>query len=249
MIGGQRLFYARHRGMDDGQPLLLIHGAGGSHLDWPAEMLRLPGAVVSALDLPGHGRSSPPGRTSIADYADVVVSFLDTLDLHDVVVAGHSMGGAIAQVIGLRGSPRISALILVGTGGRLRVADAILDPLREDHETALRTITRLRWADSAPQDLIRAGHELMRQVDQEVLHGDFTACNEFDLMDRLHEIQLPTLVIGGTVDAFTPAKYGQYLADHIQSAQFVAIEGGGHMIALERPNEVAAAITAFLQQI
>ncbi len=67
---GARVWYAERRDSSSPYPsLVLIHGAGGSHLDWPAELARLPGVTVLALDLPGHGRSPGPGRQSIDGYA------------------------------------------------------------------------------------------------------------------------------------------------------------------------------------
>ncbi len=82
--------------------LVLIHGAGGTHLHWPAELRMLDSTAVYALDLPAHGKSAPPGRTSIEEYADDIAAFVEALGLEHVVLVGHSMGGAIAQTIGLR---------------------------------------------------------------------------------------------------------------------------------------------------
>ena len=56
-VAGERTFYALYQGdVRSKRNLVLVHGAGGSHLDWPAPLRRLRGANVYALDLPGHGR-------------------------------------------------------------------------------------------------------------------------------------------------------------------------------------------------
>ncbi len=82
-------------------PLLLIHGAGGTHMHWPAALRRLADWNVYALDLPGHGKSPGPGRDSIAAYCDVVYGVIQALGLERAVLAGHSMGGAIVQEFAL----------------------------------------------------------------------------------------------------------------------------------------------------
>jgi len=87
-LAGERTFYAVYQSDVRGKHnLVLVHGAGGSHLDWPAPLRRLRGANVYALDLPGHGRSGGPGRSSIAAYRDFLLSFLDSLSLDRAVVA------------------------------------------------------------------------------------------------------------------------------------------------------------------
>jgi pimeloyl-ACP methyl ester carboxylesterase len=246
-VNQQRLFYARQGKDEDTPQLVLIHGAGGSRLSWPAPLRRMPHTAVYALDLPGHGRSPPPGRTAVDAYADDVQAFMATLELDDVVLVGHSMGGAIAQTLGLRGLPQLRGLVLIGTGARLRVTEEILDQILTDFESAVVTVTWYAWPPQAPQVLRAKGREMLVQIDPKVLHGDYVACDNFDVMDKLNDIEVPTLVMTGTADQLTPVKYGRYLAHHIPQAQFVPIEGGGHMVALEQPDEVAAAVTAFIQ--
>ena len=77
-VKAQRLFYTPVRSRTrDAPTLVLIHGAGGSHLHWPPELRRLPAATVHALDLPGHGRSDGPGYDTITAYVTVLIGFLD----------------------------------------------------------------------------------------------------------------------------------------------------------------------------
>jgi pimeloyl-ACP methyl ester carboxylesterase len=79
-----------------------------------------------------------------------------------------------------------------------------------------------------------------------VLLGDFTACDRFDVMERLGEIEAPTLVVAGSADQLTAAKYARFLAKRIADARLVIIEGAGHMMMLERPIETAEAVQDFL---
>ncbi len=240
------LYYTLKRGPDHGPKLVLVHGAGGSRLHWPAELRRMPEVTVYTLDLPGHGRSEGDGCKTVAGYATAVVSFLDAVQIHEAVVAGHSMGGAIAQTLALEHRHRISMLVLIGTGARLRVSPAILQGIASDFEGAVDLITEYAWSSETDAAVKELGRGALRNAGAHVVLGCFLACDRFDVMDRLAGIEVPTLVVNGTADELTPIKYARFLADHIPRARLVTVEGAGHMVMLERPEEVAQAIRGFL---
>lgn len=248
-VDNQEIFYTYRKGPAAAPVVLLIHGAGGTHLDWPAELRRLPNAAVYTLDLPGHGRSAPPGRETIAAYADVVQAFLERLELDDVIVVGHSMGGAIAQTLAVRRLPQLAGLVLLATGARLRVSDAILNRPRNEFPQVLEFITEYAWAPQTPQEIVATGRERLGQNDPATVHGDFLACNRFDVMGAVDGIGLPVLVVVGTADRMTPPKFSEYLARQIPNARLVTVEGGGHMVALEQPEVVAGAIGEFVDEV
>ncbi len=227
-------------------PLVLLHGAAGSHLHWPGELRRLPAATVLVPDLPGHGRSDGPGRQSVEAYAAVVLEFLDALGIRRAIIGGHSMGGAIAQMLALDSPRRVAGLILLGTGARLRVHPDILNHVLDDPPGVYDLLLKWMWAEGTPESTLRLGRQQMAANDPQTVHGDFIACNTFDVMGRVGEIAAPTLVIGGTADRMTPLKYSEYLADHIPAAEMVTVEGGGHMMALEQPQVVAQAVSSWL---
>ena len=79
-----------------------------------------------------------------------------------------------------------------------------------------------------------------------VLHGDFLACDGFDVMDRLGAIDRPALVIVGEDDHMTPVKYARFLADHLPRAQLNVIPAAGHMVMLEQPAAVEDALRVWL---
>jgi pimeloyl-ACP methyl ester carboxylesterase len=264
-VAGERLFYALVE--DDPtrkRNLILVHGAGGDHTNWPAELRRLPGVNVFALDLPGHGRSTGQGRTSVDDYADTVDLFVQAVRLERASVAGHSMGGAIAQTLALRRPPWLVGVILVGTGARLRVHPLILEglhsaqtspPVRTSppartsppkYEAAIEAICQWQYGPTASEQIQRKGRQQLLSVDPAVIHDDYVACDAFDVMDRVKEITLPTLIVTGGADKMTPPKYSQYLHDQIPGSQLVEIKDGGHMMAVEKPLEVAQAVARFL---
>jgi pimeloyl-ACP methyl ester carboxylesterase len=243
---------------------VLVHGATGHHEDWPqawrqavktlssSEALSVHASLsaypVYALDLPGHGRSDPPSRNSIGDYAQDVLNFVEALGLGNVIIAGYSLGGAIAQAIGVQRPSSLAGLILIGTGARLPVNELILNGLRTDFPGTAELIMKFAWHKTAPSDLKQQAIQRLLKLPPEVVYGNFYACNEFDLSDRLDQINVPTLVIDGSDDKMTPLSYSQFLVEHIPNAQLVAIETAGHSVALEKTAEVTEAIIRFLEE-
>jgi len=225
----------------------LVHGSGGSSEVWRHQAQRLADvARVIALDLPGHGRSGGEGATRIEDSVAAVRGLLDALDVRSVVLGGHSMGGAVAQAFALAHPPRLAGLILVGTGARLRVMPEIFSALERDHDAGARFVTGLALAERAPEDLAAHVYRVTRAAPSRVLVGDFRACDVFDVMPRLGEIAVPTLVVCGAEDRLTPPKYAEFLRARIAGARLVLVPGAGHYVQLERPEETSAALREFV---
>ena len=247
VVGGERVFYALHRSTLLHAPhLVLIHGAGGNHQHWGSAVRNLRMANVYALDLPGHGHSSGIGLGSIPDYASLIPRFLDALQIGRALVAGHSMGGAIALQVALDRPQRVSALILVGTGARLRVLPAILDGILSDPASTVEFICATAYSSSTPRELVRQGQRQMLGVAPQTIHDDFAACDLFDVIGRLEEIHCPTLVVCGTEDRLTPVKYSTFLTEKIAGADLKLIEGAGHMVMTEKPEFLAQALQVAL---
>jgi len=229
-------------------PLILIHGAGGTHLYWPPELRRLPDYRVLAMDLPGHGKSNGHGRQSINEYSDSVMEWLDTLDIYSAVFIGHSMGSAIVMTIALEYPERVLALGLVGAGARLRVSPQFLDGVANEATfyTTVENIVRLSFSPSSSDRLLELASQRMIKTRSSVLHGDFLACDAFDETARISLINQPTLVLCGIDDQMTPMRYSQFLIDHIPNAVMEAVPNAGHMVMLEKPHFVAKVLTNFL---
>ncbi|NLE76850.1 MAG: alpha/beta hydrolase [Chloroflexi bacterium] len=247
--GLTNLYYVRHRGGAPNAPVVLIHGAGGSRLLWPAALRRLPGAEVYALDLPGHGRSPGPGCQSVAAYAHVVSEFVAAAGLKAAVLLGHSLGGAIALEVALRHPERAAGLVLLCSGARLRVAPALLAGLRDDYGAALDLLHDCLFCHETPPTLRQAGKAQLLAADPQVVCGDFAACHAFDAMAELSRVVAPTLVLGGTADRMTPPKYAEHLAAGIPQARLRLLPQGSHMVALEQPEAVAEAVSGFLAEL
>jgi pimeloyl-ACP methyl ester carboxylesterase len=229
-------------------PLVLIHGAGGTHMHWPAHLRRLPDWTVYAIDLPGHGKSQGAGRDSIAAYREVVYAFCQALGLERIVLAGHSMGSAITLDFALHYPQRLAGMVLLGGGARLRVAPAILDGIRSDLPATAKLITGWTHDPHAPEQLKRLYLQRLLENDPTVLYGDFVACDAFDLRSAVARIQTPALVVCGTTDQMTPAKYSEFLAQNLPNARLVLLPDAGHMAMLEAPEDTATAVARFLEK-
>lgn len=240
------VFYTVKEGTEGAPSIVLVHGAGGSRLHWPAQLRHVSGATVYSLDLPGHGRSEGLGCTTIEQYASTVVALLDDRGIRSAGIVGHSMGGAVAQQLVLQQPDRVSQLVLVATGARLRVAPAILRLIQEDFDAVVDVITQKAWSSEADPTLKELGREALRDAGPEVVLRDFTACDRFDVMDHLDDIEVPALVIGGEADQLTPIKYSEFLHQRLPDARLVTIPRAGHMVMLERPNKVGGAVREFV---
>lgn len=255
-VTGEVVYYAHRRPVPEGQPpVVFIHGAGGTHRHWLYQVRDLAATVPGdlhrpptfALDLPGHGRSAGAGRDTVAAYGDWLIAFLDAAKLERAVLVGHSMGGAIALDVALRRPERVAGLGLVATGARLRVAQAILDGILQDPEAAVRLICDWAFSSGVPAEMVRLGRRQMAETPPGVLHGDFVACDTFDARERLAEISVPATILCGTADRMTPVKSSTYLRDRIPGASLHLFEGAGHMLMIEQPQAVVAALLAFLE--
>jgi pimeloyl-ACP methyl ester carboxylesterase len=247
-VNGMKFNYAVHRGglRPAPPPVVLVHGAGGEAMSWPGDLRRLPAATVYALDLPGHGRSAGPGRSEIEAYAEDVRALVEALALPRFVLGGHSMGGAIAMEFALRYPGRLAGLLLLGTGARLRVAPQIIAGIQADFAGTTELLATWTYADAADPNLKRLYVRRLREVDPQVLLGDFLACDAFDRRADVVRIALPTLILCGDADRMTPVKYSQFLHEQIAGSQLVLVPGGGHMVVLEQPGAVARAVAGFL---
>jgi pimeloyl-ACP methyl ester carboxylesterase len=233
-----------------GPPLVLLHGAGGSADLWQPQLDALSAvARVIAPDLPGHGPHGGRGNPSIDAYAEWLDGFLDGVGGRRVVLAGHSMGGAIAQTLALARPDRLAGLVLVGTGAKLRVLARLLELLRERPAEGIDLIHGLSYAAATPPERVAVADRVLRERAPLVTLGDFLACDRFDIRPRLGAIRTPTLVVAGTEDRLTPVTYGRFLAGAIGGARLIEIGAAGHFPQLEQPAAVNAAIGEFLASL
>ncbi len=244
------LYYQLHQEGEQ-PPVILIHGAGGTHLFWPSEIRRMPAASVYALNLPGHGKSGGCGLQSVSAYAGVLLELLDTLELSQAVFVGHSMGGAIAMQFALENPARVLGLGLISTAARLPVNPDLLDltSTSATYPAAVEKLIGWSFSQEIPGRLKELACKRMLETRATVLHADLLACSEFDVLSRLAEINHPALVLCGTDDKMTPLRQSQLLASKLPNAHLEVIDGAGHMVMLEKPQSVHQAVATFLGEV
>jgi 3-oxoadipate enol-lactonase len=238
-----------------GRAIVMIHGAGGNAHRWRRQIDGL-GQSHSpvALDLPGHGRSAGvEGLATIGGYADFVVAFLDALELKSAVIAGWSMGGAIAMELALRHAGRVEALILVATAAKFGIPAERIEAMRA--VTMGRAPQAFTTDGYSPRtlkenfDLVREGWMEQIKTDPRVRYTDLLACSNIDLRESIGKIDKPTLILAGADDQLTPVAAAEGIKSAVRGAQLKVIADAGHIIPCERPGEFNAAILQFLAEL
>ncbi len=249
--GGLYYFTSQQNGDKDAPAVVLIHGAGGTHMHWPYNLRRLNNHRVFAPDLPGHGKSSGLGKQTVDKYAESIVSWMDAVGIDQALMVGHSMGGAIAQTLCLQYPERVTGLVLIGTGAKLSVNQDLLHKFSIPSSTpaAIDLVIKWSWNNTKDAKLLKKVKEQMLEIRSAVIYGDYLACNKFDLTARVGQIQAPTLIIVGENDKMTPLDLNKQLESKIPKAKMSVISECGHMVMLEHPEAVADEVFGFLQTI
>ena len=227
--------------------LILVHGSGSTGDVWHYQSAYFPNS--EAVNLPGHPVGKP--CTSVPEYARWLHDYIAERGYNKPVLAGHSLGGAIVQTYALEYPGDVRALILVGSGARLRVNPDFLKLVEAGSADPAKWLREFVEPDFAlvPEELKRTIIKKMIEVGAAVQLNDFQCCDKFDILDRVPAIALPALILCGSKDIMTPVKYSQYLAAKIAGSKLVIIEGGTHFAFMEQPDPVNRAIEQFLIEI
>ncbi len=232
-------------------PLVFIHGSGDSARIWRLQAEQLGrDHQVCAIDLPGHGQrlDTLSVEVTVQEYAKAAHEIIqDELHLARPIIAGHSLGGTIALMMALEYGPELGGLILIGTGGRLRVHPTLLEAARTAPQQARLQLGELS-VTQAHTGTIQAIMNEQVPPEPHILYRDLAACHVFDCMAQMHEISLPTLIICGADDRLTPVKYSQFLHDHITGSTLRIIPNAGHYVMREQPEAVNSAIGEWLSR-
>ncbi|GAA2483202.1 alpha/beta fold hydrolase [Streptomyces longisporus] len=234
----------------DGVPLVFIHGWTADRHRWDHQMAHFAEKRrVIRLDLRGHGDSSGAGVPTVAELADDVLALLDHLDVERAVLVGHSMGGMIAQTITLDHPERVERLVLVGSiarmtysrGRGLLMAASTLVP----YKLFVATNIQRAFAPGYPREEVRAHIKASAATPREVVMTLYGAMRAFDVLDRVGEIRVPTLLIHGYYDIQLPVRQMLRMAKAYPDAE-VRIIDAGHELPLEKPAELTTALERFL---
>lgn len=237
-------------GVKEKPVLVFVHGAGSTHEVWQAQQQHFEDkAKVIIPDLPGHGNSSGNGYDSIDKYADLIINLIKDLNIDEFVLIGHSMGGAVAQNIALRYPEFLSSLVLIATGARLRVAPQVFKAIESDYKQYIALASSFSMAGSTNKQIRSVFENILTHSSPQSAYSDFLACDKFDIMDKINTIKTKTLIIVGDNDMMTPVKYAMYLNQKINGSELKIIKDAGHMVMMEKPQEVNIAIERFVSFI
>jgi pimeloyl-ACP methyl ester carboxylesterase len=257
-VGEIELSYER---AGSGPVLLLIIGMSGTFDHWDAgflEDLRRDFDVI-VYDHRGVGSSTRlgQGRLTIAQLAEDAAGLLAALEVDSAHVLGISMGGMIAQELALANPERIATLALgctyCGGEGSALATEEVTRRLAEGMSSGVRErAIRAAWEANvspsfAANDEAYArflGIGLRRAVSVEVIMAQIRAIAQHDTSTRLPQIQLPTLVVHGTLDEMLPVQNGHMIAGLIGGSRLEILEGAGHLFFWEQPARSAELLRA-----
>jgi pimeloyl-ACP methyl ester carboxylesterase len=254
-VNGHETFVATGgRDFDAALPtIVLLHGAGFDHTTWAlhSRWFAHHGFGVLAPDLPGHGRSSGAPLASIADMADWTAALLDASGVAKARLIGHSMGSLIALETAARHPAKVSGLSLIGTAATMTVGPDLLKAAEANDHSAVDMVSI--WGlgfqaelggSLAPGLWMHSGAQrVLEQCRPGVLFNDLSACNAYqNALTAAAQVSVPTSFILGERDMMTPLKAGKALAAATPNSRTVVLSGAGHMMMVERPDELLAAL-------
>jgi pimeloyl-ACP methyl ester carboxylesterase len=242
------------REFDASQPtVVFLHGAGFDHTTWAlhSRWFAHHGHGVLAPDLPGHGRSSGAPLPTIAAMADWTAALIAAAGASKAHLIGHSMGSLIALEAAARHPARVSALSLIGTAATMTVGPDLLKAAEANDHDAIDMVSI--WGlgyqaelggSLAPGLWMHSGAQrVLEQCRPGVLFNDLSACNAYqNALAAAATVAVPTTLILGERDMMTPARAGKTLAAALPNARTVVMPGAGHMMMVERPDELLAAL-------
>jgi len=260
-------------GPPDGEPVLFLHGLGGSWRNWLENLPAVAdaGRRAIAVDLPGFGHSEMPAeRISIPGYGRWVEGLCDELGISGAAVVGNSMGGFIGAELAIQSPPRVERLVLVSAAGisvanqrvdsvlsllyRAEAMGAYVTGLVLARAAALARRPRLRRA--AMGLVVRHPERLSPPLAYEQITGMGTpgfisaldALSDYPIRHRLPEIGCPTLIVWGRQDRIVPARDADVFEELIPDSRKVVWDDTGHVAMFERPERFNELLGDFLAE-
>jgi len=244
-------------GHDGADTVMLAHSLASSHIMWAPQVRALePRYRVLRYDIRGHGASGvPAGPYTLEQLAADAVSLLDALDIDRVHFVGLSMGGMIGQALALHHRDRLLSLGLCDTTARI---PASMQPVwrerieraRAEGMAALVEETIARWftepartAGAPAIDMIR---EQILATPVEGFVGCCEAISALDYLDRLDQVDLPTLILVGEQDPSTPVVASEAIQARIPGSRLVRLADAAHLSNIEQAAGFNEALLAFL---
>jgi pimeloyl-ACP methyl ester carboxylesterase len=241
-----------------GAPLLLLHGLSDSWHSFLPLLPHLPrGVRALAFTQRGHGRSSKPRKDyGIETMVDDAIAFLDAMHVDRAVIAGHSMGAAVAALLAAAHPERVAGLALLGAFADFRGNAGVIelrqdvqdltDPIDPDFARAFQVSTIARMVDDEFIDLVVADSQALPSFAWRSIVDALTAT---DLAAAFGKIDAPTTLVWGDQDMFVPRSDQDVMLSAIRRAELHVLRGTGHAVHWDRPGDTAAIINALAQSV
>lgn len=236
-----------------GPVAVFLHGLGGGRTAWRPQLESLSrDRRCIAWDAPGYGASEPVSETSFDAYATAAIELIDTVSPDaPVELVGMSFGGMIAQYVAARAPHRVRTLTLMCTSPKFGLDGTDPDEWRAARLSGLEAMGSP--AAAAPAVLsslvgpngahvVPEAVEAMSRVPLAGLLDSLSTISSHDTRSILGSLALPTLILVGELDDETPIAYSEALRNLIPGARMLVIPGVGHLLNLEAPDHVNAAI-------
>jgi 3-oxoadipate enol-lactonase len=244
-------------GPDRGTPLLLVHGHPFDRSMWAPQLRHFSSdRRVVVPDLRGYGASGGAVPDWSA-FVDDLAALLDGLRVPRAVVAGLSMGGQIALELWARHPDRVAGLLIAdttaaGESGESRVARIAQAQrlLREGMDPYAVENLYLMVSPDAPPEVARHVLAMMRSTDPAgAAAAQRARADRPDRRAGLATVTVPTVVVVGSEDSFTPVADARVIAEGVPGAELVVVDGAAHMPNLERPDAFNAALQRLLDRV
>lgn len=247
-------------GRPDAIPIVFLHGIGGGARLWADQIARFGETYRAiALDLPGYGSSRPLETASVGSYGDALAAFVRSLGLDRPILVGHSLGGMIVQSYMADGLGPVRAAVLAQTspafGGRdpswaEEFVAARLSPLERGETMASLAPTVAASLVGPEPDPVAVAlvRDCFARVPETTWRASVLALLGFDRREALARISVPTLLLAGSEDKNAPAPMMAKMAEKVPDAEYVCLDGIGHMAFAERPGAFLDALLDFLQR-
>lgn len=245
-----------------GVPLVLLHGHPFNRSMWEDQRAPLGSHCrVITPDLRGYGETTAvPGKTTMEDFAGDLAALLDALDIDQIILGGLSMGGQIVFEFYRQFPSRVRALLLADTQPqvdteeirttRYATAERILDQGMQKYAEELLPRLLARETIAAHPDVVDKVRQMIVQTKPAGAAAALRGRAERpDYTPLLREIIVPTLIMVGSDDEFTPIRDAEVMHRGIAGSQLAILEGVGHMPNMERPGEFNAVLKQFLLPI
>jgi pimeloyl-ACP methyl ester carboxylesterase len=205
-VNGRRAHYLK---AGSGPPVVLIHGGASDSQDWISTMTALSNRFsFYALDLLGYGKSEKDENGFyLAEFAEYLAGFVDTLKLKNPALVGHSLGGRFCLDVAIKDQSKISKLVLIDTTGLGNMS--LFGNVLQFLFWLYRKITR--QPQPFPTFLTKPG---------EKFHHNYTK--------ELRRLNIPTLLIWKELDPYLPVRIGRRAVKKIPGAKLAVLKGYGH---------------------